>query len=397
MDIAVTLMTLGGIVLLGFVTDLIGQVTPLPRVSLLLLLGFALGPSGLACLPDLGPDFYALVAHMALVMVGFLVGGTLKISELAENGVSVLWFSWAIVLVTIVVVALGLVAMGIGVVSALLLAAVATATDPGATMDTVKQARASGRFAQMLLAVVALDDAWGLIAFSVLLAVAQSMSGASGALEALSTGAWELCGAILLGVAIGLPMAWVTGRITPGEPTQAEAVGSALLCAGLAEYLGVSFVLAAIVMGFMVGNFAHHHRRPFHEIEGIAWPFMIIFFVLGGARLEVSGLLSIAPLLLAYVVFRVVGRVLGGVIAHGLTRGAIPHGQWLGLALLPQAGIALGIAIAAAEKLPQTAAILLPVTLAATVCFEVLGPFITRFVLLRSIDAARAEPEREQR
>ena len=383
MDVAITLIALGGIVLLGFVTDVVGQVTPLPRVSLLLLLGFALGPAGVAWLPELGPDLYALVAHMALVMVGFLVGGSVKLSDLKERGATVMWYSWAIVLATIFVVALGLTLVGAGVVTALLLAAVATATDPAATMDVVRQSRDAGPFSKLLLAVVALDDAWGLIAFSVLLALAQALAGASGALDALSAGAFELLGAVVLGAVVGWPMALITGRVTPGEPTQAEAVGAALLCAGLAEWLGVSFLLAAIVMGFVVSNFAHHHRRPFHEIEGIAWPFMIIFFVLGGAMLEVEGLWRVAPILAAYIVLRVLGRMLGSLIAHRLARTSVPHGQWLGLGLLPQAGVALGIAIAAAEKLPGVADVILPVTLAATVCFEVLGPVITRLLLGR--------------
>ena len=124
---------------------------------------------------------------------------------------------------------------------------------------------------------------------------------------------------------------------------------------------------------------------------------MIIFFVLGGARLEVSGLWAIAPVLLAYVVFRVAGRIIGGAIAHRFTRASIPNGQWLGLALLPQAGVALGIAIAAAEKLPETAALLLPVTLAATIFFEVVGPFVTRTVLLRSNDAEPTELDESRR
>ena len=207
MDVAITLIALGGIVLLGFVTDVVGQVTPLPRVSLLLLLGFALGPAGVAWLPELGPDLYALVAHMALVMVGFLVGGSVKLSDLKERGATVMWYSWAIVLATI--------------------------------------------------------------------------------------------------------------------------------------------------------------------------------FVLGGAMLEVEGLWRVAPILAAYIVLRVLGRMLGSLIAHRLARTSVPHGQWLGLGLLPQAGVALGIAIAAAEKLPGVADVILPVTLAATVCFEVLGPVITRLLLGR--------------
>ncbi len=110
---------------------------------------------------------------------------------------------------------------------------------------------------------------------------------------------------------------------------------------------------------------------------------MIIFFVLGGAALDLTTLSSVAPVLMAYIGLRLAGRVAGSFIAHNLLKVSVPKGQWLGLGLLPQAGIALGIAVTAAEELPETATVLVPVTLAATVCFEVAGPFVTRIVLLR--------------
>lgn len=91
---------------------------------------------------------------------------------------------------------------------------------------------------------------------------------------------------MLLGLVLGIPMAYITGRLKPGEPTQAEALGILLLCGGLAEWLHGSFVLAGICLGATVANFATHHRRPFSAIEGIEWPLMIIFFILDGASLD---------------------------------------------------------------------------------------------------------------
>lgn len=95
--------------------------------------------------------------------------------------------------------------------------------------------------------------------------------------------------AALVGCGIGVPMALLTGRVRSGEPTQAEALGGVLLCGGVALFLDVSFLLAAMTMGVVVANLARHHRRPFREIEGIEWPSMVLFFVSRWAGLATTG------------------------------------------------------------------------------------------------------------
>lgn len=151
----------------------------------------------------------------------------------------------------------------------------------------MRQTGATGPFAETLLAVVAVDDAWGLVVFSLLLAMAKGIAG-DGTLAILGNGLWKLGGALAVGAVVGLPAAFLTGRLKSGEPMQAEALGLVFLCAGLAIWLGVSFLLAGMVAGAIVVNLAKHHSRPFHEIEHIEWPFMVFFFVLAGASLHLD-------------------------------------------------------------------------------------------------------------
>lgn len=378
------LVTFGGLFLLGLLADLIGRHSFLPRVTLLMLAGFAVGPSVLDWLPAFTADWFPVLTDVALAMVGFLLGEKLTRGDLRQLGRPVLYMSVGEVVATATLVAAVLALVGVPLEIALILGGIAPATAPAATVDTVNQLSASGRFTDTLLGIVALDDAWGLIMFSLLLAVAQVVAGNGSETEVLLSGIWDVSGALGLGLAVGLPMAFLTGRVRPGEPTQAEALGFILICAGLAAWAGVSHVLAAMALGATVANCASHHQRPFHEIKGIEWPFLVLFFLLAGAKLEVDALLQVGVLGGGYMVLRVMGRVVGTIVG-GRLAGADPQTRrWMGVALLPQAGVALGMALLAVKTFPEHEDVILPVILGATVIFELAGPVATRWALIRT-------------
>lgn len=387
---ATVLLTLGGVFLLGMVADLIGRRTPVPRVALLILSGIVIGPEGLALLPAAAEQWFPVVSDLALVIVGFLVGGYLSRANLAGHGRAILTASALVTLTTAVTVFAGSLLLGLPFAVAAVLAAVACATDPAATLDSIKECGARGPFSRVLGGIVALDDAWGLIVFTLAIAAARLATEPGSVGETLGHGAFELLGAVAIGIALGLPMAMLTGRLRPGEPTQAEAMGMVLICGGLALVAEVSFLLAAMTMGAVVSNVAKHHRRPFHAIEGIEWPFLMVFFVLAGASLRLDSVLGAFGLLAGYVVLRILGRVLGGLLSAGPAELQKGHAHWLGAALLPQAGVAIGMTLVASQTIPEIGEVLLPVVLAGTVLFELAGPVATRFSLVKVGEAAQS-------
>ena len=386
---AETLITLGVLFILGLATDMIGRRTRLPRVTLLLIFGFAIGPAGLNFLSPGAGTLYSIVTNMALVMVGFLLGEKLTFSALRRHGRYVLLLSVAEVIATALVMLLGLLLIGVPVEIALLLAGIATATDPAAVTDVVKETNADGIFTRTLLGIVAVDDAWGLIVFSLLFTAVQSFGGQGDITAPLLAGAWELGGALFVGFGLGIPMAYLTGRIKPGEPTLIEALGIVFLCGGIAIWLHVSFLFASMILGVTVANLAHHHSRPFNAIEGIEWPFMVLFFILSGASLHTETLLHIGLIGTGYIVFRVLGRLLGAWVGGTLSSAGSLLCHWMGVALMPQAGVALGMTLVAIEKRPDLGNIILPVVIASTIVFEVIGPIFTRMGLVRAGDAYR--------
>ncbi|NBB93339.1 MAG: cation:proton antiporter, partial [Gammaproteobacteria bacterium] len=296
-------------------------------------------------------------------------------------------------ILTAAVTTLGLVLLGIEPAVALLLGGVACATAPAATFDVVREERAAGPLTDTLLGVVAFDDAWALLIFSLAAAAVAVMTGMGEGNGFLFHALREVGGAVLLGGVLGLVAGWLTQRIRPGEPTLLEALGIVLLTAGLATLWNLSFILAAITLGAVMTNVARHHERAFHEIEHIEWPFLLLFFVLAGASLHVDVLLGVGALGVAYVLLRVVGKIAGGVLGVALAGGDATLRRWLGPALLPQAGIALGLALIIEQRFPDIDGYLLSIIIAATVVFEIFGPPCTRLALRRSGEAGRARPD----
>lgn len=383
------LILLGSLFLVGLLADVIGRSTPVPRVSVLLISGLVIGPSILGLVSsEHAAQWFPPLTQMALGMVGFLMGQTLTGVALREHGWRILVLSLIKVLGAVIAVFALCRLLDLPWVLSLIFAGIAPATAPAATFDVVHETGVETEFSDTLVSVVALDDIWGLLLFSFLLALAGSSGGemAQMAVSGLLLGFAEIGESVLLGLVLGVPMAFLTGRIEfgsrSGEPILAESLGFVFVGAGLAEMLDISPIVVAITMGVVVANTATHHSRPFAAIEGVEWPFMILFFVIAGASLHVDALPAAGWLVAGYIAARAVGIVAGiwaGSRLAGLNRAT---GRWLGLCLLPQAGVALGMSLMAAQRFPEHSQIILTVVLSSTVLLELTSPLLTRWVLL---------------
>ena len=378
------LLTLGGILLLGLLTTTIAHRTILPRVTLLLIFGALIGHEGLDMIPVQFSDYYELIAELTLLMVGFLLGGKLTFESLRQSAREVFWISLIAALLTTALVAVLLIWAGLSVDIAILLGCIASATAPTAILDVVTEMKVDNKFSKTLLSIVAIDDLWALILFALGLSLVRTLNGGGADMDFFAEAGWEIIGAIGVGLLMGLPGALLTGRAKPGQPILTEALGLVLLCGGIALWAEVSYLIAAMTMGIVIANLAKHHDYPFHEIENIESPLMVIFFVLAGATLDFAAIQTIGLAGLMFVIGRTTGKYFGSAIGSIFGHAAPTTRRWMGLALLPQAGVPIGMALVAANQFPQHGPALLSIVISTTVLFDIIGPILTRFALKRS-------------
>ncbi|MDL0432647.1 cation:proton antiporter [Marinobacter sp. TBZ242] len=381
----VNIILLGVILSASIFADALAKRTRIPRISILMLVGIGFAFIQQVWMGVQNGDVLGGLSEpliqVALVMVAFLLGSELELRRLRNTGPLILVVSLFVIIGGGVLVGAGLLVLGFPLVVAVSLAAISVATDPAAVSESVREKGSAGLVPRVLLGIVAIDDAWGIVVFGLSMSVLGWVIGGDGQL-ALLHAMWELGGAVLIGVAIGLPAAWLTGRLKPGEPTQVEAIAIILLLAGFSSLLGVSALLASMIAGGLVANLSYHHTRSFREIEHIEWPFLVFFFVLSGASIDLYRADDAILLTLAYILLRLVGRVLGGYFAVRFSparREPLPRN--IGLALTPQAGVALGMALLAAERFPEFRGSILPVVVASTIFFELIGPVLVKRVL----------------
>lgn len=384
-QIAEFLIAIGSILLLGLATDFLGKRTFLPRVTLLLIFGIIVGEEVLGVIPHSVTSRFEIITDIALLMIGFLLGGKLSLNSFQRDGRQILLISLSAAIGTTVLVTLALIAIGISVEIAILLGCIAAATAPAATVATVQESNSDSKFSRLLLAIVAIDDAWALILFSLGLALVSLFNGNEDSTMHLINASYEIFGALLIGALIGIPAAFLTGRVKPGQPMLTEALGLVFVCGGISIWLEVSFLIAAITMGAFVANLAKHHDYAFHEIENIERPFLVIFFILAGATLEISVLAGLGVIGLVYIIARIVGKVFGAWLGARLAKTDSNIQHWMGAALMPQAGVAIGMALLIANRFPEYQQTILSIVISTTVIFELVGPVFTRLALKKNM------------
>lgn len=387
----VILLTIGGLLLIGLIANYASPKLHIPRVTLLIVCGVLLGPSGFDLLPPDHERWYAIFSNVALLMIGFILGCKLSISNLRDFGKQVFWISIFEVLGVAALVFAGLMLMGVRMEVALVMAGIGPASAPAAVTNVVEGLKAKGRYTDTLLGIVAIDDAWGLIVFSILLAVAGALSGHGDWIESLTTGGWELGGALAIGFVLGLPAAWLTDHIRGEDPMQAEALGFTFVSGGLAQLTGASFILTAMVMGVVIANASRHTERAYNIMREFEWPIMVLFFVLAGSSLHIEELPEIGIVGVVYILLRFAGLVLGAYVGGAIGRAGDNIRKYMGMAITPQAGVALGMALVAANHFPDLEKIFIPLVIGTTVVFELTGPIFTRLAIIKAGEAGRGD------
>ena len=357
----------------------------LPNVTGYLIAGLLIGPSVLGLLSGDFLDAISIISKVALGFIAFSIGNEFKMSYFKEVGAAPIVIACLESFFAVLFVFLGLLASGQELAFSLVLSAIAAATAPAATIMVIKQYRARGPVTKTLLSVVAIDDATALILFSLSVAAAQAVTGKGGSLAAsLLSPVWEIGGALLIGALLGVAFLIPLRFFKKQGNRLSLIVGFIFAGLGIAQWLGVSDLLLCMAMGAVLANLSADIGSLMDISDSVTPPIFMIFFVASGAELQLSVLPMVGLIGIIYIVLRACGKVFGTFLGGTLCKCDHHVRKFLGPCLLPQAGVAIGLSLAAAEIVPEYAAQIRAVILCGTLIYELIGPAVTKFSLKKA-------------
>ncbi len=374
-------LSLGIILLTGFLFSLILRQIKLPSVTSYLILGIIIGPFVLDLVADGLLGISGLLSKLVLSLIAFSIGQNFSLQKFREIGKSVIVISLAECIVASICAG-GFVYLLTGdTFISLAFAALAPATAPAAVVMVVRECRSRGKFTDTLLGIVAFDDIWGLIIFSLLLAVLRA---SNGFLAGLLDGSVEIMGALALGVLLG----WIFTYFIKYAEHESEiliyTLGFIVLTAGVSIFLNFSVLLANMALSATVVNINNTDQRVFKVIRNLDPPFYLLFFVLAGASLELDLLTTLGLMGGIYMVGRLGGKIIGAWLSSFALGFPQQYGFFLGIGLAPQAGAALGMAMIVENSFPEAGSYVLSTIVATTVIYEIFGPVLTRLSIYKS-------------
>ena len=385
---------LGLVLLLGLTAEKLIYHCKLPAVTGYLIIGMLAGPSLLNILNPATVAALASINSIALGLIAFLIGGELSLDNLRKCGQSVLWITFSQVLGAFCLVALSLYFLaGVELPVALLFAAVSCATAPAAVMMVLREYRAKGPLTESLLAVVALDDAVCLILYAIAVSVAKVLVGENISLAAaILKPFWELAASLLGGAVAGFFLVWLSKKMGERDDSLVLVLGMVFLLAGGAELLQLSPLLVCMSLGFFAVNLAPGESgKIFRIIKSLDTPVYVMFFVAAGANLHLSELAKLGTVGMVYIIARVLGKVAGAGLGGWIGKAAPVVRKYLGLGLVPQAGVAIGLTLLLANDFPNFTRIITPVILASVVVYEIFGPSFVKLAVSRAGEVNKAE------
>lgn len=401
-----TLLALGIAMAVGLLFSRIIKLVKLPNVTAYLIGGLLIGPSlwGLitggefAILSHDAVESFGIIVNLALGFIAFSIGGEFKISTLRRLGKNVTIITLAQALGTVIVVFTALSVAGLcGLLGdnywpvVFTLAAIATATAPAATLLVVRQYKAHGPVTETLLPVVAMDDAIGLMVFSIFNAIAMAL--ASGEKLGVATMILEPLREIGLSLLVGLLLGAILAVCTRFFKSRANrlslCITATLLGVALSEMWHLSSLLLCMMIGAVLCNFGKDVDRILDGAERWTPPLFMLFFVISGAELNLEILPTVGVLGALYIIFRMLGKYFGAMAGAGMVKADPNVRKYLGITLFPQAGVAVGMATIALTEFTalgqsELGKKIQAVVLCATLVYEIFGPMLTKIALKKA-------------
>lgn len=380
-----TLLSLAVMIFSGMLCGRLVKHIKLPNVTGYLIAGLLIGPSVLNIIPKDAIEGFTIISNAALGFIAFSIGNEFKISYFKRVGATPIIIAALESLFAVIFVVIGLLLAGQSLSFSLVLGAIAAATAPAATIMVIKQYRAKGPMTETLLSVVAIDDATALMYFGICVAVANALEGGHVSLaQTILSPLFEIGGALVVGFLMGLIFTLPLRFFKKDGNRLSLIIAFVFLGVGLADLCGFSSLLLCMAMGAALANFSRETPKVMNIADGVTPPLFLLFFVASGAELQLSILPSIGVAGIIYVVLRVAGKMAGTSLAAILCKAAPAIRKYLGMALVPQAGVAIGLSLIATTAVPEYGATIRAIILCATLIYELIGPAVAKLSLTKA-------------
>ena len=389
------MLNAGILLLLGLLAGKLVNKAKFPAVTGYLLIGILIGPSFLNLLTHSMLNAAVWLSHGALGLIAFTIGSQFTAATIRRLGKGVLLIAFLEAFGAAVVVTGAMLALGQPFPNALLFGAIASATAPAATIMVLRECRAKGPLTETLLAVVAIDDPICVINFAIASGIATMLLfGRANSLPAMILRPLlEILAAVGLGAVLGFGVCYIGDRLERRPELLTFTLGAILVGTGLALQFNLSPLLVNMVIGAAVGNLAKRSAAIFEAITNMDTPIYVAFFTLSGAGLHIELLCSVGVIGLVYVFGRVAGKMAGAFLGASLTKSPPAVRKYLGLGLVPQAGVALGLSLLAKQILGRLGAVISTTIVATTVIYELLGPVCAKIAVKLSGEMGDAKTE----
>ena len=403
-----TLMSLSVCLFAGLVLSRVAKLVKLPAVTAYLVAGILVGPYVLGSfgVPGLGfismEDIktYELIPDVALGFIAFLIGNEFRLAQLKATGKQATVIGIVQAVFTTIVVDAALIGLHflipdkLPLPAAIVLGAVASATAPAATLMVVKQYKAKGPLTDILLPIVALDDAVGLVLFAISFGVAKALiHGSVDVLSIVVEPILEVVLSLLLGFVMGVVFTFTEKFFHSRSKRLAVSVAFVFFTVALSMmefkiggvHIAFSSLLSCMMLGTVFCNMCDFSEELMDRIDRWTAPLFVLFFVISGAELELATFkeLIVVCIGVAYILFRSLGKYFGARLSSKAVKCDEHIVKYLGITLLPQAGVALGMALKA-ETLGEEGIIVTNIILFSVLVYELVGPFLTKVALTKA-------------
>ncbi len=386
------IFSVGLILMAALLAGHLAQLGRVPEVTGYLLVGVAIGPSGLDLISNENLTTLGFLSEIALGLILFNIGAIFETSNFRRVGTGVVRITLWEASLAFVLVGITLLALGAEWPLALLLAAVAMETAPATTLMVLNEYDARGTMTDRLLALVALNNMYVLITFGVVAALLTFVQPSADSVwltvyRAVHGLGWTVLGSIALGALLGLMTDFLAVRAKESGETLILVIGAVLIDVGASRWLGLSPLISTLALGATVVNASAHGDRLLRGLGSADPPLYAAFFVLAGAELVPSAVLNLGLVGMCYVAARATGKIVGARI--GLRGEPVPDivRRQLGYCLISSSSLAVGLTIQIRSAFPEYAATVTGVVLAAVVIFEIVGPLLTRRALVLTGEA----------